>query len=35
MQEDHPEYNELVRFASWRCLLLDYLDKEPHPDTKA
>lgn len=30
-QKDNPEYNEYVRYATWRWLLLDYLEYEKDP----
>ncbi|CAN8104948.1 unnamed protein product [Discula destructiva] len=34
-QSNHPEFNEFVRFTTWRWLLLDYLENETHPGAKA
>lgn len=33
-QADRPEYNEYVRYHSWRWLLLDYLERETSPAAK-
>lgn len=30
-QRDNPAFNDYVRYATWRWLLLDYLDRETNP----
>lgn len=34
-QRDNPAFNEYVRYATWRWLLLDYLDHETNPAARA
>ncbi|POS70414.1 ubiquitin-conjugating enzyme [Diaporthe helianthi] len=34
-QNDNPNFNRLVEYTTWRCLLLDYLAKETDPAAKA
>lgn len=34
-KQDHPQFNEYVRYHTWRWLLLDYVEKETHPPAKA
>ena len=30
-QRDNPSFNQYVQYASWKCLLLDYFNKERNP----
>lgn len=32
---DHPEFNKYVQYSTWRCLLLDYLERETVEPAKA
>lgn len=33
-QKDHPEFNAFVQYTTWKCLLLDYLERETEPAAK-
>lgn len=33
-QKDWPAYNNYVRYTTWRCLLIDYLEREQDPDAR-
>ena len=33
-QKDNPNYNDYVRYNTWRYLLIDYLEREQDPDAK-
>lgn len=34
-QGNNPDFNRFVEYATWRCLLLDYLARETDPTAKA
>jgi hypothetical protein len=34
-QGDHPNFNKYVQYASWKSLLLDYVNNERNPKAKA
>lgn len=33
-QKDWPDYNNYVRYTTWRCLLIDYLEREQDPEAR-
>ena len=33
-QMNNPEFNAFVQYSTWKCLLLDYLDRETDPVAK-
>lgn len=34
-QVDNPEFNAFVQYSTWKCLLLDYLDRETEPAARS